>query len=41
MTKNRKKLIELFIGNLSNSVVHEILERAANEKGHLKSTTKS
>jgi hypothetical protein len=32
MAQNRKKLIELLIGNLSNSVVHGILERAANDK---------
>ena len=28
MVQNRNKLIKLFIGNLSNSVVHEILEKA-------------
>ena len=28
MTQNRNKLIDLFIGNISNSVVHEILEKA-------------
>ena len=28
MVQNRNKLIELFIGNLSNSIIHEILERA-------------
>ncbi len=28
MVQNRKKLIELFIGNISNYVVHRILENA-------------
>lgn len=28
MTQNRKKLIDLFIGNISNSIVHRILEKA-------------
>jgi len=28
MVQNRNKLIELFIGNISNAIVHEILERA-------------
>ena len=28
MTQNRNKLIELFIGNISNSIAHEVLERA-------------
>lgn len=28
MVQNRNKLIDLFIGNISNSVVHEILEKA-------------
>ncbi len=28
MVQNRKKLIDLFIGNISNSVVHKILEKA-------------
>jgi len=31
MTQNRNKLIELFIGNISNSIVHEVLERAVIE----------
>jgi hypothetical protein len=36
MTQNRNKLIELFIGNISNSVVHIILEKAIEkEKGYL------
>lgn len=28
MGQNRNKLIELFIGNISNAIVHEILEHA-------------
>lgn len=28
MVQNRNKLIELFIGNIANTIVHEILERA-------------
>jgi len=28
MVQNRNKLIELFIGNISNSIVHKILEKA-------------
>jgi hypothetical protein len=28
MVQNRNKLIELFIGNITNSIVHEILEKA-------------
>lgn len=28
MVQNRNKLINLFIGNISNAVVHEILEKA-------------
>ena len=32
MVQNRNKLIELFVGNLSNSIVHEILERAVSFK---------
>jgi len=32
MSQNRKKLIELFIGNISNSVVHKILEKAIDEE---------
>lgn len=32
MVQNRNKLIDLFIGNLANSVVHEILEKAAEDK---------
>ncbi len=34
MTQNRNKLIDLFIGNLSNSIVHKILE--ASSEGDLK-----
>ena len=32
MTQNRNKLIELFISNLTNSIVHEILERATDQR---------
>jgi len=33
MVQNRNKLINLVIGNISNSIIHEILERAiANEE---------
>ncbi len=32
MVQNRNKLIEFFIGNISNAIVHEILERAVNEE---------
>ena len=28
MVQNRNKLIELFLGNVSNAVVHEILQKA-------------
>ena len=28
MTQNRNKLIDLFIGNLSNAILHKILEKA-------------
>ena len=28
MSQNRNKLINLFIGNISNSIVHQILEKA-------------
>jgi len=31
MTQNRNKLIDIFIGNLTNSVVHTILEKAVKE----------
>ena len=31
MVQNRNKLIDLFIGNIANSIVHEILEKAAKE----------
>ena len=30
MTQNKNKLIDLFIGNISNAIVHEILEKAIN-----------
>ena len=32
MSQNRNKLIDLFIGNISNSVVHRILEKAIDEE---------
>ncbi len=32
MVQNRNKLIELFIGNISNAIVHEILERAVSRE---------
>ena len=32
MVQNRNKLIDLFIGNIANVVVHEILERAVSKE---------
>jgi len=32
MTQNRNKIIDLFIGNLSNAVVHKILEQAVDDE---------
>jgi len=32
MPGNRKKLIELFIGNISNAIAHEIILACVNEK---------
>ena len=32
MSQNRNKLIDLFIGNISNSIVHRILEKAINDE---------
>ena len=32
MVQNRRKLIDLFIGNISNSIIHEILEKAADNE---------
>lgn len=32
MPQNRNKLIELFIGNISNSIIHKILEKAVDDK---------
>src|SRR3989338_3773552 len=32
MAQNRKRLIDLFIGNISNSVMHKILEKATEDK---------
>lgn len=32
MVQNRKKLIDLFIGNIANSIIHKILEKAIENK---------
>ncbi len=32
MVQNRNKLIDLFIGNISNSIVHNILEKATEDE---------
>jgi hypothetical protein len=32
MPQNRNKLIELFIGNMSNAVIHDILEKAIDDE---------
>ena len=32
MVQNRNKLIDLFIGNISNSIVHKILENAVDDE---------
>ena len=32
MVQNRKRLIDLFIGNISNSIIHKILEKAINDE---------
>ena len=32
MTQNRNKLIDLFIGNLANAVLHKILEQAIDDE---------
>ena len=32
MVQNRNKLIDLFIGNIANAIVHEILERAVTKE---------
>lgn len=32
MSQNRNKLIELFIGNLTNAVLHKILEKAIKQE---------
>lgn len=32
MSQNRNKLIDLFIGNMSNFIVHKILEKAINKE---------
>ena len=31
MVQNRNKLIDLFIGNMSNSILHKILEKATED----------
>ncbi len=33
MVQNRNKLIELFIGNIANAVLHKVLEAAIQEEG--------
>ena len=35
MTQNRNKLIELFIGNIANAILHKILEKAISDEGLL------
>ncbi len=32
MVQNRKKIIELFVGNISNAIVHDILEKAIDDE---------
>ena len=32
MAQNRNKLIDLFIGNISNCIIHKILEKAIDEE---------
>ena len=32
MTQNRNKLIDLFMGNIVNSIVHQVLEKAVNDE---------
>ncbi|MBI5064889.1 hypothetical protein HZA97_01510 [Candidatus Woesearchaeota archaeon] len=32
MVQNKKKLIDLFVGNLSNAIVHKILEKAIDDE---------
>lgn len=36
MPKNRNKILELFIANLTTAIVHEILERATEQEELLK-----
>lgn len=33
--KNRGQLIEIFISNLANAIVHQILEKATNEQAYI------
>ncbi|MBS3166431.1 hypothetical protein J4444_04880 [Candidatus Woesearchaeota archaeon] len=35
MSQNRNKLIELFIGNIANTILHKILEEAISDEGLL------
>jgi len=32
MVQNRNKLIDLFIGNISNSIIHQVLQKAIEEE---------
>lgn len=32
MVQNRNKLIDLFIGNISNAIIHQVLERAVSKE---------
>ena len=32
MVQNRNKLIDLVIGNISNSIIHKVLEKAINNE---------
>ena len=32
MAQNRKKLVDLFVGNISNAIVHNILEKAISDE---------
>ena len=35
MAQNRNKLIDLFVGNISNAIVHTVLEKAAGDNAIL------
>ena len=41
MTQNRNKLINLLVGNVSNSIVHEILEKATKNEDLIKDMIKN